>query len=261
MRIFAVILFVAVTAACTPVVSEEATMTSPDNAATTTAMEPTTEPQEEADTVAALPSEPTMTELTFAGNGDTFLAYIETAVQQRGASQDHRYVAFDGANGWRWQGEMVTFAEETLLFLQPAQSGGSVAFQFQSALPMDESTLTTLPLSIVASEQLLSPHPEVVSVAPRLTAAGEQTGTWSFNVTIRYPDSGWEDYADGWHVETEDGQILGTRVLLHPHVNEQPFTRSLGGVVIPNDLTTVYIRSHDLLSGYSPDRMAVSLAE
>ncbi len=35
-----------------------------------------------------------------------------------------------------------------------------------------------------------------------------------------------QDYVDGWHVETAEGEILGTRILLHPHVGEQPFTRS-----------------------------------
>ncbi|MEZ4582876.1 MAG: hypothetical protein R3A10_14775 [Caldilineaceae bacterium] len=42
-------------------------------------------------------------------------------------------------------------------------------------------------------------------------------------MTLAYPDTGWDDYADGWHVATPAGEILGTR--LHPHVNEQPFTQ------------------------------------
>ena len=38
--------------------------------------------------------------------------------------------------------------------------------------------------------------------------------------------TGWEHYANKWDVVGPDDTILGTRVLLHPHVNEQPFTRS-----------------------------------
>jgi hypothetical protein len=49
---------------------------------------------------------------------------------------------------------------------------------------------------------------------------------------LRHGDTGWDDYADGWRIETPAGEVLGTRVLHHPHVEEQPFTRSLGGVEI-----------------------------
>ena len=55
--------------------------------------------------------------------------------------------------------------------------------------------------------------------------------------------TGWDDYADGWRVEAPDGTILGNRELLHPHANEQPFTRSLSGVVIPADLEEIQIRT------------------
>ena len=58
-------------------------------------------------------------------------------------------------------------------------------------------------------------------------------GTWRFNVTVAHGDTGWDHYADRWEVLAPDGSLLGTRVLLHPHEHEQPFTRSLGGVAIP----------------------------
>ena len=31
------------------------------------------------------------------------------------------------------------------------------------------------------------------------------SGTWTFAVTVRHPDTGWEDYADGWDVLTPEG--------------------------------------------------------
>lgn len=65
-------------------------------------------------------------------------------------------------------------------------------------------------------------------------------GTWTFHVTVRHPDTGWEDYADGWDVLTPNGTVLKpdvgsqfTRTLLHPHVEEQPVTRGQSRIVIP----------------------------
>ncbi|MEZ4559951.1 MAG: hypothetical protein R2854_26500 [Caldilineaceae bacterium] len=51
------------------------------------------------------------------------------------------------------------------------------------------------------------------------------------------------------------------RVLLHPHVNEQPFTRSLGNVVIPADVDTVVVRAHTLVAGYGPVTVTVPLTQ
>ena len=39
-------------------------------------------------------------------------------------------------------------------------------------------------------------------------AVKEQNGTWTFSVTIRHPDTGWEDYTNGWDVLTPDGVVL-----------------------------------------------------
>ena len=57
-----------------------------------------------------------------------------------------------------------------------------------------------------------------------------------------------------------DGKrIFGERVLFHPHVNEQPFTRSLQFVVIPNDVKRVLVRAHDREHGWSPNEYTVEL--
>ncbi|WP_455196821.1 hypothetical protein, partial [Kaarinaea lacus] len=69
---------------------------------------------------------------------------------------------------------------------------------------------------------------EIVNVKAEKQRAG-----WVFNVTLKHGDTGWDHYADAWRVVTEDGKELGTRTLYHPHVDEQPFTRSLGDVTIP----------------------------
>ncbi|MFY0692457.1 MAG: hypothetical protein JXR14_11120 [Paracoccaceae bacterium] len=91
-------------------------------------------------------------------------------------------------------------------------------------------------------------------------ATARQSGdTWSFTVTIRHPDTGWDHYADGWAVLAPDGTELGYRKLLHPHENEQPFTRALSGVTIPDGVTTVVIRAHDSVHGWSDRTVSVSL--
>lgn len=84
-----------------------------------------------------------------------------------------------------------------------------------------------------------------------------QGGTWRVDVTLRHGDTGWDDYADGWRVLAPDGTELGFRELLHPHVNEQPFTRSLSGVVIPGALRTVLIEARTSTEGWSGETVEV----
>ena len=80
---------------------------------------------------------------------------------------------------------------------------------------------------------------------------GKSNGTWTFDVTILHEDTGWDHYADLWViVDPETDSVLGTRVLAHPHVNEQPFTRSLSSVNIPEDINIIEIRSKCNLHGF-----------
>jgi hypothetical protein len=48
-------------------------------------------------------------------------------------------------------------------------------------------------------------------------------------------------------------------VLYHPHENEQPFTRSLSGVVIPQNVNQVKIRARDSVHGYAAQEFLVDL--
>lgn len=82
---------------------------------------------------------------------------------------------------------------------------------------------------------------------------------WRFDVTVKHADTGWDHYADEWRVVAPDGTVLGTRTLHHPHVNEQPFTRSLSGVVIPDDLEEVIVQARDSVHGYGGVEMRVAL--
>lgn len=82
-------------------------------------------------------------------------------------------------------------------------------------------------------------------------AAVERSGDrFVVTATVQSADTGWDRYADAWEVRTTNGDVLGTRVLAHPHVDEQPFTRSLTDVEIPVAVTTVEIAARDSVVGF-----------
>lgn len=87
------------------------------------------------------------------------------------------------------------------------------------------------------------------------------SNNWSVSITLKHEDKGWDHFADNWRVVTEKGDVLGDRVLYHPHVSEQPFTRSLAGVVVPNGVSIVYIEAHDKVHGWSKKIMKVDLSK
>jgi len=87
----------------------------------------------------------------------------------------------------------------------------------------------------------------------------ECPGSCTFSVTLEHADTGWDHYANQWDVVSLDGQLLGSRVLYHPHENEQPFTRSLSGVTIPPGVSRVKIRAKDSVHGYSKQEAVVDI--
>ena len=99
---------------------------------------------------------------------------------------------------------------------------------------------------------------EVVGVNVVKSAAG----VYRFDVTLRHTDEGWSHYADRWQVFDAQGHVLGTRVLLHPHVNEQPFSRSKR-LTLPDGagISRVTVRGHDKLHGWGGRALVVELPE
>ena len=86
-------------------------------------------------------------------------------------------------------------------------------------------------------------------------------GVWRFDVTVRHNDQGWDHYADAWQViDPRNGEILGERILAHPHDTEQPFTRSQSGIAIPADLGQVLIRAKCNVHGYGGREILVDLS-
>lgn len=82
-----------------------------------------------------------------------------------------------------------------------------------------------------------------------VTVSGNEND-YTFNVGIKSPDTGCDQYADWWEIISETGdELLYRRILAHSHVTEQPFVRSGGPVTISNQ-QIVYIRAHMNTSGY-----------
>ncbi|MEM7131562.1 MAG: hypothetical protein AAF702_34930 [Chloroflexota bacterium] len=202
--------------------------------------------------------------------GQTFLDAISDIKREVGTLSEHRYVEVVDERGITWQGEGLSGQNGTILLLQPLQSGGQQAARLQLAPGQSLSSIDSPEtnhqfISFLSVAESAEPNPaqyglpdaEILFVRARETSPG----VWTFDVRLNHPDTGWEDYTDGWHVETMEGQILATRILLHPHENEMPFSRSQSGIAIPLDVTEVQVRSHDLVSGYGQKTVVVPLSE
>ena len=112
----------------------------------------------------------------------------------------------------------------------------------------------SLILSVLAAFPAAADPPVIDAV--EVTQTGD---TWRFDVTISHADTGWDHYADGWDILTPDGERLGFRELYHPHVEEQPFTRSLNNVEIPDGLDSVILRARCSVTGWSEPQYTVSI--
>ncbi len=156
---------------------------------------------------------------------------------------------------------------------------------FMPAVKIDETEATAAVESPPPAAQTQVDQPTAVATAEIVTPASQSDvesaanadvtfvaaktsdgTTWTFNVTVAHPDTGWEDYADGWDVVLPDGTVVKpdpdspfTRLLLHPHETEQPFTRSQSGIVIPTDVASVLVRAHDLVDGFGGKEVVVDL--
>ena len=107
---------------------------------------------------------------------------------------------------------------------------------------------------LLLSTSVFASDVEIVNVV--LT---KNTGTWRADVTLNHADTGWEHYADAWRLVDEKGNEISKRTLYHPHVNEQPFTRSLSNIQIPENNKIIFIEAHDLNRGWSPNKVKVDL--
>ena len=118
-----------------------------------------------------------------------------------------------------------------------------------------------LVLVIGSTGQVHAGFADVVSASAECTLSeGGAARVCRFVVTVRHADAGWDHYANAWEVLAPDGTLLATRVLRHPHVGEQPFTRDLPNVEVPPGLTRVRIRARDSLHGFGGSGTLLGLA-
>jgi hypothetical protein len=119
------------------------------------------------------------------------------------------------------------------------------------------SLVLLMPPTIQGEERKDLDYAQVVNVR----AVQQDMELWRFDVTVRHNDEGWEHYADAWQViRPSDGKVLAERILAHPHVNEQPFTRSQSGVSIPATLTVVSVRAKCNVHGFGGSEIIVDLS-
>ena len=86
-------------------------------------------------------------------------------------------------------------------------------------------------------------------------------GTFDLDVTVKHADTGWDHFANWWRVKTEDGKEFGRRVLAHPHVNEQPFTRELYDLKVPEGVSVVIVEAHDMVHEYGGKTVRVDMTQ
>ena len=113
------------------------------------------------------------------------------------------------------------------------------------------------PLVAVSEENETIARDEATVTAVAVSGAADG---YTFSVTIESPDIGCTQYANWWEVVTEDGALLYRRILAHSHVEEQPFTRSGGPVVVDADDVLV-VRSHMNTTGYSSEAMQGTISK
>jgi len=129
-------------------------------------------------------------------------------------------------------------------------------------MPLPDRTVTvaaaaTVLWAILAGGAVLADAPRVVHAE----ASPNGDGTYTVSATIRHGDTGWDHYADNFEVLAPDGTLLDRRVLYHPHVDEQPFTRSTDGVKVPQGIKNVIVRAHDKVHGYGKDTVTIRLPD
>lgn len=115
---------------------------------------------------------------------------------------------------------------------------------------------TFIVMSVFLTNSVFASDVEIVKVV--LT---KHTGTWRADVTLNHADTGWKHYADAWRLVDEKGNEIGKRTLYHPHIDEQPFTRSLNNFQIPKDTKIIFVEAHDLNRGWSKGKVKIDMSK
>ncbi len=123
------------------------------------------------------------------------------------------------------------------------------------------STIAGVPISAIAQSAagtLVSSQqfPDVIAAKVRPARAAN---TFDFDVTLSSPYDTPQRYADAFRVGDGSGRWFGERILFHDHADEQPFTRDLYGVKIPEGVKEVLVQGRDQKFGYGGKTMKITL--
>jgi hypothetical protein len=99
-------------------------------------------------------------------------------------------------------------------------------------------------------------YPDVVDA--ELEAAED---VWRLSATLSSPYDTPERYADAFRALTPDGEELGVRELLHDHADEQPFTRTLEQLEIPEGVEEIVVEGRDLEHGWGGETVTVRVPD
>lgn len=128
---------------------------------------------------------------------------------------------------------------------------------FLKRLPKGLIASTLLSTIVFTATNLQANDASIVDA--KIKASGGEN-MFRIDVTIEHADEGWDHYANRWDVLDEKGTLLGSRVLHHPHENEQPFTRSLS-LAIPPEVKEVTIVASDSVHGDNTETMQLAVPD
>jgi hypothetical protein len=111
------------------------------------------------------------------------------------------------------------------------------------------------PIDVRAQTKADQAFPDII--AAKITPRGGMR--FDFDVTVSSPYDTAARYADAFRVKAPDGRVLGERILLHDHADEQPFTRELTGVAIAVEINEVTIEGRDLKNGWGGKTLLVRI--
>jgi hypothetical protein len=97
--------------------------------------------------------------------------------------------------------------------------------------------------------------PDIIDATAKQTNLG-----WTFDVTVSSSYDSADRYADAWRIVGPDGTVYGTRELAHDHAAEQPFTRTIQAVEIPDDVDVVTIEGRDQANGWGGGTFELALS-
>lgn len=152
------------------------------------------------------------------------------------------FLAFTACGQAEVSSSVVTVAGTQPAETQPAETQPIDPEPLESIQP---TTTETQPVASTSLPDVTDGCAHVVNA----TAVNQGAGTFTISATVLSADTGWDKYADLWTVSV-DGVVIGERVLAHPHETEQPFTRSVSGVVVPEGATVLSIAAQDSVSGF-----------